>query len=184
MRYVFKPSFSRHFQRFVCIAYQKNSMKGHNTLYILYYLHAEDRNNKICRHMLLVKTVIYYFRKICTDLPGYSRKRVSFSAYFAFPCAIDDSTVLQEASGAFGGKNKVSRYRLPGSRSQPFNSQKTIITLNQHSLLRSFKVIIKDKKEKTRNRKQRRAAAKPAACAKPLTRSTLGSKGKRAGRVR
>ena len=37
---------------------------------------------------------------------------------------------------------------------------------------------------KTRNRKHRRAAAKPAVCAKPLMLSTLGSKGKRGGRVR
>ena len=36
----------------------------------------------------------------------------------------------------------------------------------------------------TRNRKHRRAAAKPAACAKPLMLSTPGSKGKRGGRVR
>jgi len=36
----------------------------------------------------------------------------------------------------------------------------------------------------TRNRKHRRAAAKPAACAKPLMLSTPGSKGKRRGRVR
>ena len=34
----------------------------------------------------------------------------------------------------------------------------------------------------TRNRKHRRAAAKPAACAKPLMLSTPGSKGKREGR--
>ena len=33
-------------------------------------------------------------------------------------------------------------------------------------------------KSKTRNRNHRRAAAKPAACAKPLMLSTLGSKGK------
>jgi len=35
----------------------------------------------------------------------------------------------------------------------------------------------------TRNRKHRRAAAKPAACAKPLMLSTSGSKGQRGGRV-
>ena len=34
----------------------------------------------------------------------------------------------------------------------------------------------------TRNHKHRRAAAKPAACAKPLMLSTLGRKGKREGR--
>ena len=33
----------------------------------------------------------------------------------------------------------------------------------------------------TRNRKHRRAAAKPAACTKPLMLSTLGSTGKRGG---
>ena len=36
----------------------------------------------------------------------------------------------------------------------------------------------------TRNRKHRRAAAKPAACAKPLMLSTVGSKGQRGGRGR
>ena len=39
-------------------------------------------------------------------------------------------------------------------------------------------------KQTTRNRKHRRAAAKPAACANPLMLSTPGSKGKRSGRVR
>jgi len=34
---------------------------------------------------------------------------------------------------------------------------------------------------KTRNRKHRRAAAKPAACAKPLMLSKVGSQGGRAG---
>jgi len=42
----------------------------------------------------------------------------------------------------------------------------------------------REKLSTTRNRKHRRAAAKPAVCAKPLMLSTLGSKGKRAGRVR
>jgi len=36
----------------------------------------------------------------------------------------------------------------------------------------------------TINHKHRQAAAKPAACAKPIMLSTLGSKGKRGGRVR
>jgi len=36
----------------------------------------------------------------------------------------------------------------------------------------------------TRNCKHRQGAAKPAACTKPLMLSTLGSKGKRGGRVR
>ena len=73
-------------------------------------LHAVDNNNKICSHMLLFKTVICYFHKIGSDLPGYSRKRVSFFAYFGFPRALDGSAVPQEANGTFGGKNKVSRH--------------------------------------------------------------------------
>jgi len=57
--------------------------------------------------MLLFKTVICYFYKISSDLPGYSRKRVSFFfAYLGFPRALDGSTVLQEANGAFGGKTR------------------------------------------------------------------------------
>jgi len=61
--------------------------------------------------MLLFKTVIRYFHKIGSDLPGYSRKGVSFFfAYLGFPRALDGSTVLQEANGAFGGKNKVCRH--------------------------------------------------------------------------
>jgi len=61
--------------------------------------------------MLLLKTVICYFHKMSSELSGYrySRKRVSFFAYFAFPCTLDDSTERQEANGAFGGKNKVNR---------------------------------------------------------------------------
>jgi len=48
-------------------------------------LHAIDSNNKICRHMLLFKPVICYFHKIGSDLPGYSRKRVSFFCIFWVP---------------------------------------------------------------------------------------------------
>jgi len=39
------------------------------------------------------------------------------------------------------------------------------------------------KTDKTRNCKRRQAAAKPAACSKPLMLSTLGRKGKREGEV-
>ena len=38
--------------------------------------------------------------------------------------------------------------------------------------------------QSTRHRKHRRAAAKPAACAKPLMLSALGSQGKKGGKVR
>ena len=78
-------------------------------------LHAVDNNNKICRQMLLFTTVICYFHKIRTDLPGYSRKRVSFFAYFVFPHALYGSTVGQEGNGitAFNCDRSVSSVRTP-----------------------------------------------------------------------
>jgi len=42
-------------------------------------------------------------------------------------------------------------------------------------------VTVTVKAHRTRNHKHHRAAAKPAACAKPLMLSTVGSKGKRGG---
>jgi len=46
---------------------EKLYIKGHTTVYILYYVTCRRQQNTICRHMLLFKTLICYFLKTSAD---------------------------------------------------------------------------------------------------------------------
>ena len=110
------------------------------------------------------------------------RLKAKFPQIITWHVLTIDSNCLLPMRSSVALKSTISRIFLiccipPIAIHQNYNGKSELVECAQH-------LEIQLNRNRTRNRKHRRAAAKPAACAEPLMLSTLGSKGKRGGRVR